>query len=117
MIGRRVKSWSRDDAGTVVEWEPLTPGTMTDTLVQYDDGSKCWHASSGLQPVDGQGPLPSRREAQRAAEEHSKRCLRSIHARMVEIVEKPWLEPWEYCEFGKAMIGNAVAGALAELED
>ena len=62
MIGRRVESRWHRRSGTVVRWEPLGSG-LCDTLIEHGDGSLCWYGSSDLTPIDGEGPLPSRREA------------------------------------------------------
>lgn len=117
MIGRRVatrvyrNNVGGDETGVVVEWQPLGPA-LTDALVRFEDGYECWYGSHELKPVDGLGPLPSRAGAQKAADAVAVRQLRSIRAAHV----RNFGEPWPGLEFGKVLFGQALDGALEELE-
>ena len=113
MIGRKVKSgWHGLVAGEIERWEPLG-AAMCDVLVRSPDGALCWYASHALTPIDGMGPLPSRREAQETARLESLASLRAIRAQHVAGFHT---ERWPGCEFGKAIIGNAIDGAISSLE-
>jgi len=109
MIGRRVSSW-HGEAGTVIKWEPLG-AAMCDCLVAQDDGREVWHSSTSLRPIDDKGLLPSRRQAQVQADVTALASLRSIRADHVAKFHKPW----PGCEHGKAIIGQALDGAIAEV--
>ena len=110
MIGRRAKSpWG--ETGEIVKWEPLGSG-MCDVLLQQDDGKQVWHGSSSLRPIDGLGPLPSRKEACERAEHKALRQLRAIRAQHVE----QFHIPWPGAEFGKALVGQAIDNAIEDLE-
>lgn len=110
MIGRRVKPF-QGEPGEIVKWEPLG-AAMCDVLVRYDSGREVWHASHACRPIDDQGDLPSRREAQEAARVSSLASLRAIRAQHVRDFHKPW----PGCEFGKAHFGQMVDRAIEELE-
>jgi hypothetical protein len=111
MIGRRVKApWDGD--GEVVKWEPLG-AAMCDALVRFDSGREVWHGSHSLRPIDGLGELPSRRTAQEVARHRSIASLQVILSNHIRDFNKPWLG----CEHGKAIIGNAIVGAIRELEE
>lgn len=112
MIGRRVQAfWG--EVGTVVRWEPLS-AAMHDTLVRYDYGEECWYASHTLKPIDGQGPLPSRQEAQEKARQESLTSLRKIRQQLVDEIKDG--KPWPGIEFGKGHLGQAIDSAIKELE-
>jgi hypothetical protein len=96
--------------GEVVEWAPLG-ACMTDVLVREDDGRMCWYASTSLTPDDGQGPLPSRAAAQKAACAETERSLLAIRDGLVS----EWHRPWPGAEFGKAIVGQSIDGALADV--
>jgi hypothetical protein len=110
MIGRRVRSW-RGETGTVIKWEPLGAG-MCDCLVAQNDGHEVWHSSTSLRPIDDKGALPSRRTAQVQADVQALASLWSIRADHVA----KFHEPWPSCEHGKAIIGQALDGAIAEVQ-
>lgn len=114
MIGRKVKTvWGKIGAvGEIIRWEPLGSG-MCDTFVRWDDGSECWHGSTDLRPVDDLGPLPSRQEAIKAAKEETLRSLHEIKRQHI----RDWVKPWPGCEHGKAIIGNAINGAIKKIEE
>ena len=114
MIGRRVShhyTSARHGDGEAIKWEPLGAG-MTDTLVRFDSGYECWFAGRELQPVDGLGPLPSRDDARRAADEKALRDLATIRAGVVGEIRNG--VRWPGAEHGKALLGRAVDGALAD---
>jgi hypothetical protein len=108
MKGRKV--FARGVAGTVSQWEPLSSG-MCDALVTFEDGRSCWFASHELRPNDDLGPLPSRSGAIEIARAVSERQLKAIRAQHVADFHKPW----PGCEHGKAIVGLALDGALAEV--
>lgn len=111
MIGRRVREfWGT--VGTVERWEPLG-AAMCDALVIHDDGSRCWYASHSLTPIDGLGPLPSRRVAREHARESHLRSLRAIRRQHVAAFDR---ERWPGCEFAKAIVGRMIDGAIADVE-
>lgn len=110
MIGRKVRSpWG--ETGTAVRWEPLSPA-MCDVLVRHGDGQEVWHASHTLRPTDGFGQLPSRAEARKVARNKARSQLRAIRAQHV----RDFNEPWPGAEFAKTIIGRAIDGALADLD-
>lgn len=112
MIGRRVKSaWQGLADGTIERWEPLGAAGC-DVLVRDTSGHLCWYASHSLTPIDGLGPLPSRREAQEQARENTLASLQAIRAKHIA----EWHEPWPGCEHGKAIIGRAIDGAIKDLK-
>jgi hypothetical protein len=118
MIGRHVKdSWS-GIVGVVTEWQPLG-AAMCDVLVNrtqpdhYGRTGLVWCASYSLTPTDGQGPLPSRREAQETARVVRVAALEAIRAQHVAAC-RPGGEKWPGCEFAKALVGKAIDGALAD---
>ena len=90
----------------VTRYEPLHAG-MCDVLL--DDA--LWVASHECRYLDGT-PLLDRREAIRAANIAAIRSLRMIRADLV----REWHRPWPGCEHGKAIVGMAIDGAIAELE-
>ena len=110
MIGRRVRTfWG--ETGVVVQWEPLLH-SMTDALVDHDDGRLCWHSSHSLRPIDDGGPLPSREVACEAARQKGLEQLKRIREQHVAEMHKPW----PGMEFGKAHVGQMLDGAIASLE-
>lgn len=108
MIGRRVSVDGR--TGRVRQWEPLG-SAMTDALVAFDDGSLCWYASYGLVPADGVGPLPSRRAARERADQQLLGSLERIREQHVQ----DWHRRWPGVEFGKAILGRSLDGAIADV--
>lgn len=114
MIGRKVASpWYRLTSGTVTDWQP-TSAAMCDCLVVDDcNGAVCWYSSRDLRPIDGKGPLPSRKEAKKRAEAETLTSLRAIREIMVKEIRER--KPWPGCEHGKAILGMAVDGAIADL--
>lgn len=112
MVGRRVKSDFFRMRGTAIKWEPLG-ASMTDVLVREDDGRECWYGSHDLQPDDEWGPLPSRADAQERARVQTIAQLEAIRAQLIA----EWHRPWPGAEFGKALIGQSIDGALKELKE
>lgn len=108
MIGRRVLADAR--TGTAKQWEPLG-AAMTDTLVEFDDGTRCWFASSMLKAADGAGPLPCRREARARADRERLSSLERIRAQHI----KDWHRRWPGAEFGKAILGRALDSAIQDV--
>ena len=108
VIGRRVKA--RGEAGVVTVWKPLG-ASMCDVLILFDDGRICWFASHELHPIDGDGPLPLRREAQEQARITAIASLREIRRQHV----RDFRNPWPGAEHGKVIVGRAIDGALADL--
>lgn len=108
MINRRVTV--PGTTGTVVEWQPLGPA-LCDILVREDSGRMCWYASHAVGVADGLGPLPSRRDAQAAADAKALVMLRAIRKQHVAEFHKPW----PGAEHGKAIVGRAIDAALAEV--
>lgn len=112
MVGRRVRT-PMGVEGTAERWEPYG-AALTDTLVRDDAGGVCWFASENLRPIDGRGPLPSRAEARAARDVEIRDFLRhSIEQTKAAIRTGP---RWSGGEFGKALVGRAEAGALADVE-
>ena len=109
MIGREVRT-VRGEVGVVVQWEPLG-ASMCDVLVEHSDGRKCWHASHSLKSTCG-GPLPTRDEARAEADAVATRQLQGI---LTQHVAK-FHDRWPGAEHGKAIVGNAIVGALAEVK-
>jgi hypothetical protein len=111
MIGRRVRSvWG--EHGVVVDWQPLG-SALTDTLIELENGYRCWYAATDLRPADDQGPLPERRAAQREAASAALKHLRGIREQLIRDFRKPW----PGCEFAKTLVGRAIDSAIKELED
>lgn len=110
MIGRRVRSGWHRMTGVVLEWDPLTSG-MCDVRVQEDCGRECWYASSDLAPADDLGPLPRRDVAREWAR---LLALDSLHASRARLIAN-WHEPWPGAEFGKAIVGQSIDGAIRAL--
>lgn len=109
MVGRTVRA--RNVTGIVIRWEPLGEG-MCDTLLKYADGREVWHSSAELKPAHGGDPLPSRRKAREQARRSALTSLRTIRAQHV----RDFSAPWPGAEFGKAIIGQAIDGAINALE-
>ena len=82
MIGRHVKSgWSGLADGEILEWEPFG-ASGTDVLVRdVATGKLTWHASHGLTPIDGRGPLPSRTEVRKIRDEEMATSMKKIAER------------------------------------
>jgi hypothetical protein len=112
MIGRKVHTGYHGTTGTVVQWEPLGAG-MTDILVEHDDGSLCWYGSGGCRPIDGRGALPSRQAAREAADHKALIQLQKIREDLIS----EWHYPWPGAEHGKAIIGKAIDGAIADVKE
>ncbi len=111
MLGRKVSSaWHRLASGEIVKWEPLG-AAMCDVLVRDGLGRVCWYASSDLSPIDGLGPLPSRAVAREWARVIALDDVRAMRAALVA----RWHEPWPGAEFGKAIVGQSIEGAIVEL--
>ena len=106
--------WSSDHTAhgeaVVVKWEPLSSG-MCDALVRFSDGYECWYATSSLKPVDGR-PRQSRADARREADERTLATLRTVRANHIG----DFNQPWPGCEFGKAIVGNALTRAIQDVE-
>jgi len=90
MIGRHVKSgWSGLADGEIIEWEPFGP-SGTDVLVRdVTTGKLTWHASHGLTPIDGRGPLPSRTEVRKIRDEEMAVSLKKIAERWASEPPRP----------------------------
>ncbi len=109
MLGARVRVAGFGD-GTIELWEPYGAG-HTDTLVVADDGRRCWFASYALTAIDDKGPLVARRDALALRREEMTTSLAAIRARHVA----EWRKAWPGAEHGKAIIGRAIDGALADV--
>lgn len=107
IIGIKVRAGGQ--TGEVVRYEPLGSG-MTDMLIRFDSGRECWHASHDVRRVDG-APLPDRSAVRHAADEAALASLRRIRAAHV----RDWRQPWPGCEHGKAIVGQAIDGATADV--
>lgn len=106
IAGRTVRSlWG--ETGTISRWEPLG-SAMCDVLVDLDNGKQCWFASSSLRFKDG-SQLPSRKEAQQEADNTTLRQLKGMRSGLQR-------EGWEGAWFGKAILGDAIDGAIDEVE-
>lgn len=114
MIGRRVKSaWFGLTDGEIVEWQPLGHA-MCDVRVRDAATSRdCWYGSHSLTPIDGKGPLPSRREAQAKATAEQIASLEAIRAQHIATFHT---ERWPGAEHGKAIIGRAIDSAIESLK-
>ena len=82
MVGRHVKSgWHGLVDGEILQWEPFGAG-LTDVLVKdAASGDVSWHASHGLTPIDGRGPLPSRAEVRKLREAEMVTSMQKIGER------------------------------------
>lgn len=108
MIGVRVTFHGR--AAVVTKHEPLGTG-LCDAMIAFDDtGDPCWVASHELRRADGR-PVPDRAEAIRRADEETLRSLAVIRAAHV----RDFRRPWPGCNFAKALIGQAIDGAIADV--
>jgi hypothetical protein len=86
---------------------------MCDALVQFDDGYECWYGSHELRSAHG-NPLPTRQEARRENDARMLSQLQGIRARH----EREFHRPWEQgAEFGRAIIGKAIDGAINEVKE
>lgn len=112
MVNRRIIV--RGLRGTVIQWEPLSM-QMCDALIRFDDGSECWYASHELRPEPGDAlagiPLLDRTEARQDNDRRMKAQLEAIAVQH----KKQMGKPWEGAEFGKAIIGKAIQGALDDV--
>jgi hypothetical protein len=86
---------------------------MTDTLVRLEDGREVWFAMSSLRPTDGLGSLPDHATARAVADAETLRSLNVIRAQHIA----DWRRPWLGCEHGKALLGQALDGAIAEVRE
>jgi hypothetical protein len=111
MIGRKVHTGYHGTIGTIVQWEPLG-AAMTDILVEHEDGSRCWYGSGGCRPIDGKGALPSRQTAREVAD---RQALAQLQKSREDLIAE-WQRPWPGAEFGKAIVGKSIDGAIAELK-
>lgn len=112
MVGRRVRAPYHKIEGVVLRWEPLG-AALCDVLVRDDAGRECWIGSGDARPADDRGPLPTRAAAIRAAAERAERDLTQIRADLVTEIRTG--AAWPGAEHGKAILGRAVDGALAEV--
>ena len=112
-LGRKVTTvWGKVGAiGEIVRWEPLGSG-MCDTFVHWEDGSECWYSMSDLRPADGKGPLSNRQDAREVADSQALRSLKAIREQHV----KDFHRPWPGLEYGKAILGKSIDGAIQEVE-
>ena len=110
MIGREVKV-SGKETGKVLRWEPLSSG-MCDTLVRIGS-TEVWCASHALVPLDGYGPLPSRREAQEDARRGALAQLQTIRCQHI----RDFRVPWPGAEHGKAILGKAIDRSIEILSE
>lgn len=110
MAGRRVTGW-QCKSGQVIRWDPLS-AALCDALVLLDNGLECWFSSDNLKPIDNDGPLPSRREARRTADETALQQLKEIREDFIRDFNKPW----PGMEFGKYHIGIGLNKAIEEIE-
>lgn len=110
MVGRRVSAYGLGD-GTVERWEPYSAG-MTDTLVAFDSGKQVWVGSRELRPVDGRGGLPDRYDVREMMDAEAERQLEQIRDDHI----RDFRQPWPGAEHGKAIVGQAVTGALSDVK-
>ena len=92
--------------GTVRQYDPLA-SSMCDVLVGHDDGSSCWYASAELCRTDG-APIPDRWVVRKQADICALAALQAIRARHVAEFDRPW----PGANFVKAIIGQALDGAI-----
>lgn len=113
-VGRRISNWRRGARreGVVIKHEPVTHA-LNDALVDYGDGDECWTSLHACKPVDGLGPLPDRQAAIREAEEEHRASLRKILRDHVAAHVRG--ERWKGCDFGRAIIGNAILEAMKSI--
>lgn len=100
----------RGQEGKVLRYEPLGSG-MCDTLIAAG-GKEFWVASHELRRVDGVR-IPSRQERRRDADKEALTSLREIRRQHVE----DFLKPWPGLEHGKALLGQMIDGAIADIEE
>lgn len=110
MVGRRVRVVYHGDVGVVVQWSPLGAG-MCDAVIRRDDNTEVAVSSGSCRPLDGLGDLPSRRAVQEQVRLETISQLQNIRAGLIA----DWRKPWPGAEHGKAIVGQAIAAALAEL--
>jgi hypothetical protein len=84
---------------------------MTDARLEFDSGRICWVALRECKPLDN-APLPCREDMRKQARAEALASLRQIRADHVRDFDKPWLG----AEHGKAIVGQAIDGAISCLE-
>lgn len=110
MVGRKVKILGYGQVGTVIRWTPLSEAS-SDILLRLENGVEHYANSEDAVPLDDLGPLPSRKEAQEKARLEALEHLEGIRARHVNDFGRSW----PGAEFGKAIVGKALMGALESL--
>jgi hypothetical protein len=108
VVGKTVTCSWNNVTGVVMEYTPLSAG-LCDVLVESEEGRRCWFASSSLRFADG-SRLPSRQAVVREAQEDTQQQLLQIREKLIT----EWQTPWPGCEFGKAILGQALDKAIAE---
>ena len=111
-IGRKVRDrYAPNRTAKILQYEPLGYSSMSDVLLEFEDGSRCWHQMYAFEPADGLGPLPVRDAVRKLSDEESIADLRGILRKHVLDVTKG--RPWPGMNFGKAHVGNMLLNALA----
>lgn len=112
LVGRKVHTSDGYD-GIIVKHEPLS-SSMCDVLVERADGYQCRYSSSwpNVTPLDGIA-FPTRAEYRQAALQETLSSLEAIKAQHIRDFHKPW----RGAEFAKAIIGNAIVGAIERTKE
>lgn len=110
-IGRTVKDrYAPNRTAKILRYEPLGYSSMSDVLLEFEDGSHCWHSLNEFEPVDGLGPLPVRVVVRKLSDEESIADLRGILRK--HVLDVTGGKPWPGMNFGKAHVGNMILGAM-----
>jgi hypothetical protein len=114
VINRRILA--RGQKGTIIQWEPLSM-QMCDCLIRFEDGSECWYASHELRP-DPSDDLAGTPLLDRAAARLDNDCRMKAQLEVIKVQHRKEMgKPWEGAEFAKAIIGNAIQGAIDDVSE
>jgi len=103
-----------DGAGlvTIEEWAPFGVA-LCDVRVRSGEGRVYWTSLHTLRPKDGV-PFPRRLEVSKMRDEEILVSLKKERAGLVEEIHSG--RRWPGCEFGKAIIGRSIDGAIADVQ-
>jgi len=101
----------RGQKASVLRYEPLCSG-MCDTTIQLEDGSILAVGSREVKYPDGKPYFRDRLEVLREAHRDMLSSLRIIRDQHI----RDFNRPWPGCNFAKAILGNAINGAISETE-
>lgn len=112
VLGRKARDLQTGRTVTIEAWEPFGAG-MCDVKVSTE-GRVFWTALSDLRPLPGEEVFPRRLDVCRMRDAEMLRDLRETLEDMKGEIRSG--ERWPGAEFGKAIVGQSLVGAIEDVK-